>query len=242
MPNGGVFVSAPDWRVVTPPPATEETAVIVPVMRRPGSADPFMRSLRASTGLATAYAICDADDEETIGAWGDAGATTLIRDPAGRPGTFAEKVNAAYRSTDEPWLFITGDDVQFRPGWLDHAQHVARIWNVSVVGTNDLGSKMVRGGEHATHLLISRRYIDGVGASWSGPGVVCHEGYRHWFVDNEIVTAAKQRGAWRMAPGSIVEHMHPLFGKGADDPVYELGRSFGEADREEYERRCAIYV
>jgi hypothetical protein len=34
------------------PPATERTTVIVPVLNRPQNAEPFMRSLRASTGLA----------------------------------------------------------------------------------------------------------------------------------------------------------------------------------------------
>ena len=61
--------------------------------------------------------------------------------------------------------------------------------------------------------------------------MVCHQGYRHWFVDDEIVTAAKQRGVWQMALGSVVEHNHPLWGKAEDDEVYQLGQSSAEADR-----------
>jgi hypothetical protein len=79
--------------------------------------------------------------------------------------------------------------------------------------------------------------VDEVGASWDGPGVMCHEGYRHWYVDNELVSAASLRGAFQMALGSVVEHMHPLWGKGEDDEVYALGKSFAEADGELYRAR-----
>jgi hypothetical protein len=222
-----------------PPPATERTAVIVPVMRRPQNAEPFMRSLRASTGLARVVAVADLDDAETARAWERAGADVVERawgTTRPRPGTFAEKVNACLAHAGEPWLFLTGDDVRFRAGWLDHAQAVAGE-KYHVIGTNDLGNAAVMAGEHATHLLVRRSYVDEVGASWDGPGVVAHEGYRHWWVDNEIVTAAKQRGVWAMALGSHVEHLHPLWGKAPDDDVYRLGQASRDADRALFEAR-----
>src|SRR5690606_31328480 len=47
-----VWLSESDhWERLVVPPATDEVAVIVPVLRRPQNAAPFMRSLRASTGL-----------------------------------------------------------------------------------------------------------------------------------------------------------------------------------------------
>lgn len=232
------------WAWAQAPPATEQTAVIVPVMRRPQNAEPFMRSLRASTGLATVYAMCDADDEETVKAWRAAGAQVMVEgygaeggdltgEPTWRPGTFAEKVNDGYELVREreaePWLFLVGDDVRFHPGWLDHAQAVAGD-RLHVIGTNDLANPRVLAGEHATHLLVRRSYVHEVGASWDGPGVVAHEGYRHWYVDDEIVTAAKQRGVWGMALGSRVEHLHPLWGTAPPDEVYALGQSHAAAD------------
>lgn len=229
------------WSWATAPPATEEVAVLVPVLGRPEHAESFMASLRASTGLATAYAICDRDDIDATAAWKQAGAVILdVGDhlELDRPGTFAEKVNLGYRYSDEPWLFLVGSDVRFWPGWLDHAEAVAGE-KFHVVGTNDLGNPQVMRGEHATHLLVRRSYVDQVGASWDGPGVVAHEGYRHWWVDSEIVTAAKQRGVWAMALGSKVEHLHPLWGKASTDEVYELGASFVEGDRALFEARLA---
>jgi hypothetical protein len=97
-------------------PATERTAVIVPVLNRPQNAAPFMESLRASgADLADVYAICDPRDQETVDAWADAGANILWSDaePLSLPGTFAEKVNIGYRHTEQPWLFLVGDDVKF---------------------------------------------------------------------------------------------------------------------------------
>lgn len=229
------------WAHAIPPPATEEVAVLVPVLHRPEHAEPFMQSLRASTGLATAYVICDQSDEEAAAAWKQAGAVILFPGPErelNRPGTFAEKINDAYRFVHEPWLLLVGSDVRFHPGWLDHAQAVAGD-RYHVVGTNDLGNPRVTSGEHATHLLVRRSYVDEIGASWDGPGVVAHEGFAHWYVDDEIVTAAKQRGVWAMALGSKVEHLHPAWGKGERDAVYDLGESRVQADRERFQARLA---
>lgn len=228
------------------PPADERVAVIVPAMRRPDNVARLVRSLRASTGLATVFFVCDGADKDEIAAvlaeqGGRSDVELLVVTEGSRPGTFAEKVNFAAGRVlppgEYPWLFLAGDDVVFRPGWLDHAQHVARLYGADVVGTNDLANPRVMAGEHATHMLIRSSYVTSVGASWDGPGVVCHEGYGHWFVDDEIVTAARMRGVWQPALGSIVEHLHPITGRVEMDEVYELGQSKAGADRGRWEAR-----
>jgi hypothetical protein len=283
-----VWLSEVEYRAQRPPsPAVEETAVIVPVMKRPQNAEPFMRSLRASTGLARVFAVADADDVDTAKAWREAGADVLVMPEGEQAGTFAEKVNYAYRcitaapSAPQPqravaaeaaagveelfkelsrepyrtltvpplgiiaqapeWLFVVGDDVRFHPGWLDHAQAAAGD-QFHVVGTNDLANPRVMAGKHATHLLIRRSYVDEMGASWDGPKTVAHEGYRHWWVDDEIVAAARQRGVWSMAINSTVEHLHPAWGKGEQDEVYELGQSHAEQDKATFMARCREYM
>lgn len=235
-----VWLSEADfWRQTVAQPAAEECAVLVPVMKRPQNAEPFMRSLKSSTGLATVYAIADALDTETIAAWNAAGAEVILRDFDG-PGTFAQKINAGYEATDEPWILAVGDDVRFHPGWLDHALAVAGD-GYHVIGTNDLGPR-VKAGQDSPHFLIRRSYIDEQGASWDGPKVVCHEGYRHGYVDLEIALVAKQRGAWATALGSIVEHIHHIWGKGQDDEVYRLGRSSADQDKELFQARLAQFA
>jgi hypothetical protein len=220
------------------PPATEEVAVIVPVLGRPQHAAPFMASLRASTGLAHVYAVCQGDDDEAAAAWLDAGAEVL---ESGEQTSFAAKANLGYAKTSEPWLLLVGSDVHFYPGWLDQALAAAMPGPYHVVGTNDCSNPRVIAGEHATHMLIRRSYVDEVGASWDGPGVVCHEGFRHWHVDDEIVTTAKQRGVWAMALGAKVEHLHPYFGKGEMDDIYRLGERHADADRALFRERLAKF-
>ena len=231
--NEGVY-----WSQVDAPSATEPVSVIVPVIDRPRNAEPFMRSLRASTGLAYAIAVCEADDIESQDAWLKAGANLVL---SSDHHSFADKVNEAYHQVDTPWLFLTGDDVRFRSGWWDHLSHVAGVSGCSVVGANDLFNPRVMDGEHANHMAIRTDYVAEWGASWDGPDVVCHGGYRHWYVDDEIVTVAKQRHTFTVALGSIVEHLHPLAGKADDDEVYRKGQRHAEKDRELFLTRLATY-
>jgi hypothetical protein len=217
------------------PPADERVTVIVPVLGRPVNAEPFMRSLRASTGFAYALAMCENDDD--FAAW----SVTTAAVKMDTAHTFSEKVNVAMAEVTTPWVFLCGDDVVFRPGWLDQAQHTARLTGADVVGVNDMGNPRIMAGEMSTHFLIRRSYIEERGASWSGPGVVCHEGYRHCFVDNEIVTVAKQRGVFAMSRASIVEHMHPEYGKAPMDATYELGYEKFEQDEREFRSRVARF-
>jgi GT2 family glycosyltransferase len=225
------------------PPADERVTVIVPVLGRPENAEPFMRSLRASTGMAHVFTVCSEDEDER--AWEAAGGFGINSN--GRV-TFPEKANLAVAVLDQipeyaldEWIFLCGDDVVFRPGWLDQAQHTARLTGAQVVGVNDMGNPRIMAGEMSTHFLIRRSYIEERGASWSGPGVVCHEGYRHCFVDNEIVTVAKQRGVFAMSRASIVEHMHPEYGKAPMDATYELGYEKFEQDEREFRSRVARF-
>ena len=210
--------------------------MIVPVLGRPGNAAPFMESLRASgADLAHVYAVANPGPDEK--AWLDAGAS-VIGWAGPSPGTFAQRVNYGYKVTKEPWLLLTGDDVRFHPGWLDQAQYAARD-GAAVVGTNDMHNPRSLAGDHSPHPLIRRSYVNEQGASWDGPKVVAHEGYRHWFVDDEIVTAAKQRDTWAMANHAKIEHLHPLWGLAADDETYRLGRERVAGDRALFEARAA---
>jgi len=221
-------------------PAAERCAVIVPVMKRPQNAEPFMRSLLASTGLATVYAVCDTDDAETAAAWRTAGAQVIDADPG--KSWFCSKANKGYSVTEEPWLLFTGDDVRFHPGWLDHALHTASATGAGLIATNDLGNPRVMDGLHATHPVIRRSYIDEHGASFDGPKTVAHEGYRHNFVDDEWTAVALYRGEFAAALGSIIEHRHPIFGKADDDAVYRKGKSHFQQDKRLFDKRLAEFT
>ena len=227
------------WQNRIAQPATERVDVIIPALHRPQNVKPLMESLRASTGVARAIWVTDLnDDEEHEAIHGCGWGHNIVHS-----GTFAEKVNMAYEVVIDlptpisPWILLAGDDVRFHPGWLDKALEVANRWDADVVGTNDLLNPRVMRGEHATHMLIRRSYIDEIGSSWDGPGIVCHEGYHHWYVDDEIVMAAKLRGRFQAALGSHVQHLHPMGGNVPDDEVYAKGRQYIDADKALFTRR-----
>jgi hypothetical protein len=214
--------------------AQVSVAVIVPT-RRANNAKPFMESLRATAPSVSAWAVVYAEHRDVEQAWGSAGAMALI----GTANTYASKLNYGYRMVGADWLLLVGDDVKFHPGWLEAALAKADETGAQVVGVNGLGTERERAGQFATHQLVRRAYVDEVGASWDGPGVVAHEGYGHMFVDDEIVTAAMRRGVWAMAVDSIVEHVHHYFGKAPVDDTYRLGESSFAADRALFRTRSA---
>lgn len=224
------------WQSFYAPPATELVDVIVPVLHRPQNVKPFLESLRASTGLARAWFVCEEGDEVEADEVRRFGGDVLFCS-----GSFATKANFAFdrlsACSDAAWVFLAGDDVRFRPGWLDQLFEVARRYGAKVVGSNDLANPRVMRGEHATHMMVERAYVDEQGASWDGPGVLCHEGYHHWFVDDELVTVAKQRGVFQVALGSEVEHVHPMTGKAENDAIYDLGASRAADDEKLFKAR-----
>lgn len=226
------------WDTELPPPATDRCAVIVPALHRPQNVAPLIDSLRASTGLAIPYFVVDEGDQvmaDTVLANGGRVIT--------KSGSFAVKANYAVKWTDEPWLLFVGDDVHFHSGWLNAALDIANRYDKSVIATNDCHNPFVTRGEHATHPLIERRYIDEFGASFDGPGTVAHEGYGHMFIDNEWTFLAKARQAFAAALGSRVEHLHPFYDETiADDEIYAKGRATVEADQQLWIDRVTSYM
>lgn len=210
-------------------------AVVVPTMRAQ-HAERFMRSISANSHhTVNVYAVCHADD--CADAWLRAGATVVSTNHVGMPG----KVNVGYQQTHEPWVFFTGEDVTFHDGWDAVALRVAESTGASVIGTNDLGNARVLAGQHATHMLFRRTYVEEHGGSFAPAGILMHEGYHHWYADDEIVAAAQQRGAWTPCLESVVEHLHPAFGKADGDAVYARGNEHQHEDLREFKRRVAQY-
>lgn len=205
--------------------------VIVPVVGRPQAALPFMASLFGEDRVQV-YAVAERVDVASQQEWLSAGACVIRGDER----TFAQKVNVGYRAGDAEWLLLVGDDVRFTVGWLDACLKAAET-GARVIGTSETVNRRVKSGTHSCHPFIQRDYVAEVGASWDGPGVVCHEGYRHWYVDDEIVAAAKQRKVWGFAADAVLEHLHPVHGLADMDAVYRLGQSRKEDDRRLFQQR-----
>ena len=210
--------------------------ILTPVLGRPHRVQPLLESIAAATPERhRVLFIADPDDRETVAAVQASGAGLLIHG-----GTYPEKINAGVRATWEPLLFLGADDLHYHPGWLAAAEaHLSA--SVGVVGVNDLGTRRVREGRHATHFLVSRFYASARG-SIDRPGHILHEGYGHQWTDDEFVATARARGAIAFATDSVVEHLHPRRGKAEDDDTYRKGRRTALADRRLFQSREHLWA
>ena len=154
-------------------------------------------------------------------------------------GDYARKINVGVSSTSSDLIFLAADDVRFHRGWLDAA--IRRLApGVGVVGTNDLGNSRVIRGHHSTHSLVTREYTRR--GTVDDSTRLLHEGYVHEFVDDELVETAKFRNAYAHAADSIVEHLHPAWGKAEPDDIYDAQHDRMKQSRSLYQRRRRLWT
>lgn len=215
--------------------------VLVPVLDRPHRVQLLVESLAASCapGSAWPYFLLspgDADEEEAVSASG--ARYSVMEWEAGR-GDYARKMNYGFTATTDEFVFLAADDLTFRPGWAEHAIARHHETGACVVGTNDLGNQRVVKGEHSTHSLVHRDY--GACGTIDDPSKLLHEGYHHNYVDDEFVDTAKWRGTYAHAADSIVEHLHPNWGKAQNDDTYRRGNEHFNDDRAYYIERTRLW-
>lgn len=204
---------------------TTELLIAVPLLRRPHRVQPLLESIRNGTPEDhRVLLLCSKGDQAVIEACRAAAEERANVEvdvlPARNSGDYAFKINAAYRQSNEPFILTAADDLNFHPGWWPAARRYFDDPRICVVGTNDLApTERSRNGEHSTHCVIRSAYATVLGLIDGKPGVL-FDGYEHEFVDDELVGTAKFRGAWAYAADSVVEHLHPHWGKGKPDAMY----------------------
>lgn len=199
--------------------------VVIPALRRPHRVAPLVASLEAATPepfrLMFVGTAGDVEMTNEIIAVATKHPSITLEVLAPNPiGDYACKVNYAFDVSSEPFLFLGADDLDFHPGWLPAALAEMNDPAIGVVGTQDLApTERARTGQHATHVLVRREYVNRFGTI-DEPRKILHEGYTHEYVDDELVATAKHRGAWSFAFDSVVEHLHPSWGKAPRDALY----------------------
>ena len=187
-----------------------QVAILIPTMRANRLPD-VVRTIEESTDdyriVVIATGEC-ADVARTL-------PVTLIEDDGG---TWAQRINHGVRETTEQFLFTGADDLAFRPGWFEAALRALDQFPnaVGLVAVNDLHNAA------GVHFLFHRDYVTEFGCI-DEPGVLCHEGYRHSYIDDEIRATALSHDRWSIARDSIVEHLHAGAGKAPHDDVYTIG-------------------
>lgn len=218
----------------------DSVAILVPVLGRPHRVEPLVESIESATSppFRVVFATSPGDQAEVA---------AIDAVGAGRPwvgsvevdGNYATKINAAIALTDDPLLFTGADDLDFHPGWLEAA--LRRLGpTAAVVGTQDLCNPAVLAGEHATHFLVTREYVDLFGTIDERDKLL-HESYPHEWVDNELIETARYRRLYEFAPDSVVEHLHPIGGKAPPDSLYDAREARTDEGRPIFEARRRLW-
>jgi hypothetical protein len=211
--------------------------VVLPLLGRPKRVQLVLRSLEDATpeDHDVVLACTQTDHAVVLEAQAAAATRPNVRVQLSPPryvGDYAKKVNQAYRESDHPFLFLGADDLRFEWGWWVAARRqLDANSRIGVVGTNDLApTDRARRGEHSTHSVVRRSYVQERGLIDGGDAIL-YEGYTHEYVDDELVGTAKHRQAWCYAADSIVEHLHPHWGKAPTDSIYRKSNQRMVRDR-----------
>jgi hypothetical protein len=206
--------------------------IAIPVLGRPHRAREVVEAAEVTETPYRLLFLCSPGDDDEIRACRATGADVEVVGWDAGAGDFARKANHALAVSDEPWLFVVGDDTCFCPGWDTIALEVAGRYRVGVVGTNDRANPRVVAGQHATHNLVARWYAVEHGLADGTRPAIFWEGYDHNFVDDELVQTARARRSWAFARDSWVPHLHPNEKRAPWDETYAKGqRRFAEDQR-----------
>jgi glycosyltransferase involved in cell wall biosynthesis len=199
--------------------------ILIPVLGRPQNAQAVVDSIHASTSVSyEIWFICSAGDtEQTEAAWRTDAHRVVIED-FGERSQYPKKMNRGFHLSQNPFLLLGADDLDFESGWDLEALKVAQFSGASVIGTNDLANRQVMKGLFSTHPLVRRSYLENPGGSCDGPGTLIHEGYDHNYCERELCHLAQLRGQWAFARASHIRHRHPCWGTAPSDATYAKGR------------------
>lgn len=207
-----------------------QLATLVPVLDRPQNVEPLIMSWRTSRTPGILVFIVEIDDIDELIAVHEHQVPGVEILTVLDAHTWPEKINVGVSEVLADWYLCAADDIGFTAGWWQATMPARQNPRIGVIGTNDLANPRVIAGDHTCHPLLRRRYIIEQG-TWDQPGRAIHEGYKHWYCDDELVITAKLRDAWQFCPEAIIEHHHPYWTGQPADNTYRLGEANSVQDR-----------
>lgn len=208
-------------------------AILIPTLGRPQKMKENVENLYSVTNKndIDIVFVVEKDDEESIEMGRSLDAITLINQ---RSRNFGGAINTAVRTLTHNYFFGASDDFLFHDNWLPPLMKMSNYFGM--VGANDLGNPQVSNGQLAVSYLIKRSYIPKACIGY--PDDLLFEGYLHNFTDTELTETAIYNSEYAYCADSVVEHMHPAWGKSEVDSTYSLQDGTWEPDtRLFYSRR-----
>jgi len=218
---------------------TPTLAILIPVLDRPQRVEPLIESVNACTPEANLLFLCSPGDAAEIEAVKASGANHVVVPWPCGPGDFARKQNYGFAQTEEEWVFCGADDLVFHHGWFESCMATHHRSRACVIGTVDKGNWRTVSGQHSTHFLVHRDYLEC--GTIDEPGKIFNESYDHQWTDDECVQTAMWRGTYAHAHTAIVEHQHPHWGTATMDQTYEKATRATAQDQALYESRKHLW-
>lgn len=135
----------------------------------------------------------------------------VYADYAGCLGNMVQRTNKIALALDDSIIGWTADDQLFRtPGWDRYVTEAFEDPSVGFVMTNDLHY----GPAKAVNIYTRREIIEAL-------GYLCLPTLEHLYVDDAWVELGQGTSSLVYLPSVVVEHMHPVYGKGPNDKQYE---------------------
>lgn len=184
-------------------------AVLCPSKGRPDKAREAFDSFIAtkSSGSTVMLFVIDADDE-TGPAYKLAGLPVIVAQP--HTGGMGPPLNAGavVMSSRADVIGFIGDDHRFRTkGWDQRVIEELRLGGIAY--GNDLGRP-----DLPTQVFISSPIVRALG--W-----MALPGAHHLYLDNTWAELGRRAGCLHYMEDVVIEHMHPVYGKGESDAGYQ---------------------
>jgi hypothetical protein len=191
------------------------TAIIVPSRHRPHNIKELQQSLIDTHTMSRLFVVIDEDDE-TLDQYLslENNFTEVLTFERGRKG-MADPLNNAARQlvTDERWEYFifVGDDHRPRTFQWD------KVWRTNL---DDLVTGLVYGDDLfqreqlPTAIGMTRNIVEELNG-------MIPEGFAHLYLDNFWLRLGQDLNAIRYLPETVIEHLHPIAGKGDWDAGYQ---------------------
>ncbi len=223
---------------------TPTLVALCPVLARPQNLGPLVQSfndsLEGENVEASMLFLVNTDDPLEIAELEKRGLWHIVVPWGNGPRDYVRKMNLGIARTDSDWILLAADDLRFHKGWFRAALNKHIETGCLVIGTNDMANPTVMRGDHATHPLVHRDYVQR--GTIDNPDEMLHSGYCHNSVDCEFIETAKVRGQFAHARGSLVEHLHPTFRRTVKrDKTYQLGMEYALRDKHLFRQRTRLW-
>lgn len=215
-----------------------ELLVVLPTRNRPQNVIQFLDAFERTRTWADLAVVADEDDPGTLARLQPPWADWLDVLVLPRSST-ATKVNAAAlpgSKTHRAVMFLGDDNVCRTEGWDEQIiEALETPWDYERTGPPGSGFVYVNdlGGREeiiACNMVISSDIIDALGY-FDQPSM------NHFRVDNVWQDIARATTGLTYLPDVIIEHLHPVLGKGRNDQLYgETWNKWWYSDLDAYER------